>query len=496
MFDFTKFWQSLQYNAADPLLFNSAFFLLLFLLLLVLYRCVHRRTMLRTGLVIFFSLYFFYKACGWYVGFIVLAAIADFHLSNAIAISNTHKKRKLLLVLSIVVNLGLLCFFKYTNLFIETVNALQIGRLEPLQLVLPIGISFYTFENLSYTIDVYRKTIQPVQSFWDYLFFLSFFPKLMMGPIVRAKDFIPQIRQPVVVSQAQVGAGLYLLSAGIFKKMVISDYLYVNYVERIFDEPARYSGIECLTGVYGYAMVIYCDFSGYSDMALGMGKWMGLEINPNFDSPYQSKSITEFWRRWHMSLSAWLRDYLYIPLGGNRGGRLKQYSNLMATMLLGGLWHGASWNFVVWGGLHGAALSADKMKLSLINRFAGWRAHVTRYSRWYTLTGVVLTFHFVCFCWIFFKAKSFTDSWSMLHQITGNFNGSAALQLASAYTGVLLLIATAMVLHFVPRRSENRVIAWITGSNIWVKALILLLVILLAIQVKQAEPVLPVYLQF
>jgi D-alanyl-lipoteichoic acid acyltransferase DltB (MBOAT superfamily) len=189
-----------------------------------------------------------------------------------------------------------------------------------------------------------------------------------MGPIVRASDFIPQIRKDIFVSNRDIARGLYLILGGLFKKVVISDYIYVNYVQYIFDDPGRHSGIECLMGVYGYAMVIYCDFSGYSDMAIGMARWMGFTINENFDSPYQSSSITEFWRRWHMSLSSWLKDYLYISLGGNRVGKFRQYLNLMLTMLIGGLWHGASFNFIVWGGMHGVALAFDKMRMAIFKK--------------------------------------------------------------------------------------------------------------------------------
>lgn len=493
---FQNLLHSLQYNAKDPLLFNSAFFLIFMLLFFITYQFIYKKTLLRTVVVTAFSLYFFYKACGWYVLFIVIAAIFDYNISNAIYSSTQKNKRKTLLIVSIVLNLGLLFFFKYTNLFIDTVNDLRIGKIEPLHLILPIGISFYTFENLSYTIDVYRKQFKPVQSFWDYLFFLSFFPKLMMGPIVRAADFVPQIRKNINVSNEQVSQGLYLIGSGIFKKMIISDYLYSNYVERIFDNPSLYTGVECITGVYGYAMVIYCDFSGYSSMAIGMGKWMGFEINPNFASPYQSKSITEFWRRWHMSLSSWLKDYLYIPLGGNRCSKLRQNINLFITMLLGGLWHGASWNFVLWGGMHGTALGIDKVKNNLIERNSFTKNIYQKNKKIFGVIGVVLTFHFVCLCWIFFKANSFADSKTMLHQITSNLNLQLTPQLITAYAGVFVVLLMAFILHFIPIETENKTVAWLTSTNIFVKIGLFFLVVFLAIQLKQAEPILPVYLQF
>jgi alginate O-acetyltransferase complex protein AlgI len=488
--------QALQYNAHDPLLFNSAFFLFFFFFFFVVYQFIYKKTLLRIIIVSAFSLYFFYKACGWYVCCIIIAAIVDYNLSNRIYTSTHKKNKKALLLVSIIANLGLLFFFKYTNLFIDTMNSLAIGKIEPLQLLLPIGISFYTFENVSYTVDVYQGKFKPVQSFWDYLFFLSFFPKLMMGPIVRAADFVPQIRKKIVVSPQQLSEGVYLIASGIFKKMIIADYIYGNYVERIFDNPSRYSGVECVAGVYGYALVIYGDFSGYSDMALGMGKWMGFEINKNFDAPYQSKSITEFWRRWHISLSSWLKDYLYIPLGGNKLGKLRQYINLFITMLLGGLWHGASWNFVFWGGLHGTALGMDKFKNELLERHQKLKRLVTRYRKVFAMLGILVTFHFVCFCWIFFKTNSFADSWNMLHQITYNFNGSITLSLLTAYSSVFVLMAIGFILHYIPPQKELKFIQWLTAKSMTYKVAFLLAIILVAIQMKQAQPILPVYLQF
>ena len=488
--------ETLQYNVKDPLLFNSMFFLFFFFLFLAVYQFVQHKINTRIIIVSVFSLFFFYKACGWYVGCIIAAAVIDFYLSNKIFASKHKRNKKLLLITSIILNLGLLCFFKYTNLFITTINDLSHGHIRPLQLILPIGISFYTFENLSYTIDVYRGKFEPVKRFWDYLFFLSFFPKLMMGPIVRAADFIPQIRKSTQVSNLQVSSGLYLIMIGIIKKMVISDFIYANYVERIFDNPSMYTGMECLLAVYGYAMVIYCDFSGYSNMTMGMAKWMGFEINSNFDAPYQSKSITEFWRRWHISLSSWLKDYLYIPLGGNQLGKKRQYINLFITMLLGGLWHGASWNFVLWGGLHGSALGIDKFKNEMVDNNVYIKKKLTQHKKLINFLGVFITFHFVCFCWIFFKASSFNDSCTMVNKIANHFNGQNIAALITAYSLVILLTVLGFVFHFMPSSYESSTVNWLNKKPISIKIGMLVLVILIAVQFKQAAAILPVYLQF
>lgn len=491
--DIDKLLGQLTYNAKDPLLFNSGFFLFFFCVFLLGYQFLYKRKVARVVYFTLFSLYFFYKACGFYFLFILLSAVVDFNLSNWLYRAQTKKMKNFILIFSIVINLGLLFYFKYTNFFIEIINDLKLGEVKPLNLILPIGISFYTFENLSYTIDVYRGKFKPVTSFLDYCFFLSFFPKLVMGPIVRAADFIPQIRKDIFITNSDISRGLYLILGGLFKKVVISDYIYVNYVQYIFDDPSRHSGIECLMGVYGYAMVIYCDFSGYSDMAIGMAKWMGFTINDNFDSPYQSSSITEFWRRWHMSLSAWLKDYLYISLGGNRVGKFRQYLNLMVTMLLGGLWHGASFNFVVWGGMHGLALALDKVRMSI---FPDDPASKLRNSKLLKVLGVIITFHFVCFCWIFFKASSFEDAGIIITQIFTNFNGAAWQPMLQAYGVVFGVMLLGYIIHFIPRSYEHFSEMILSKITIFGRIAVILVFIWLVIQVKQSDQVMPIYLQF
>ena len=490
--DADKLISQLTFNAKEPLLFNSGFFLFFFTIFLIGYQFLYKRKLLRVIYFILFSLYFFYKACGFYFCFVLLSAIIDFGLSNWIYSCKIKWKRKVILILSIVLNLGLLFYFKYTNFFIEIINDLNLGQLKPLHLILPIGISFYTFENLSYTIDVYRGKFKPVKSLLDYCFFLTFFPKLVMGPIVRASDFIPQIRKDIIVSETDIAKGLYLILGGLFKKVVISDYIYVNYVQYIFNDPVHHSGIECLMGIYGYAMVIYCDFSGYSDMAIGMAKWMGFTININFDSPYKSSSITEFWRRWHISLSSWLKDYLYISLGGNRVGKVRQYLNLMITMLLGGLWHGASFNFILWGGMHGLALSLDKFRIYLFRNFKLQFLN----SKVLKVFGVIITFHFVCFCWIFFKASSFHDAGIILTQLFTNFNGSAFIPMVSAYGTVFGVMLLGYIIHFIPKSYQYFSEKFLSKITLAGRILILFIFIWIIIQVKQADQVMPVYLQF
>lgn len=481
----------LAYNPDEPILFNSGFFLYFLLAFMGTYILVHKHTKLRTILFTLFSLYFFYKACGYYVVLVLIAAVVDFNLSNLIYKTTEQHKRKTLLVSSIIINLSLLFYFKYTDFFIGITNDLGFTQISPLGLLLPIGISFYTFENISYTIDVYRGSFKPVRSFWDYLFFLSFFPKLIMGPIVRAADFIPQIHKPYQLNEQQLAKGAYLIASGLIKKVIVSDFIYVNLVQYVFDAPTRYSGAECLLAVYGYALVIYCDFSGYSDMAIGLGKWLGFDINLNFLSPYQSKNITEFWRRWHISLSSWLRDYLYIPLGGNRLGKVRQNINLFLTMLIGGLWHGANFTFVVWGGLHGIALAVDKLRMKYFENSLTFIP--SRIRRW---MGAFVTFQFVCFCWIFFKSASFSDAFDMIHQIVSNQSAALWKQSLKAYAPVVAMMAFGFSTHVLPDKLADKWIEKYSRIPLWIYVFVFTILILLLIQFKTATPVLPIYLQF
>ena len=492
LIDFGKIWHSILYNPKDPLLFNSGFFIWFFVIFIITYSLVAKKRSARILTFTLFSLYFFYKACGWYVGLVLLSAVVDFFLSNKIYRVQQKSRKKVLLLFSVVINLGLLFYFKYTNFFIALINDFNGGHIHPLNLILPIGISFYTFENLSYTIDVYRVHFKTVTRFMDYLYFLSFFPKLMMGPIVRAADFLPQFDKPYFVSKQDFAEGFYLIFSGLFKKIVISDFINVNFVAYVFDDPSKHVGLECLLAVYGYALVIYCDFSGYSDMAIGIARWCGFNIPANFNSPYQSKSITEFWRRWHISLSSWLKDYLYIfALGGNRRGKIKQYVNLFFTMLLGGFWHGASWNFIIWGGMHGSALSIDKIKM-----YIGEKINIKGNSIFAKTLGIFFTFHFVCFCWIFFRADSLSDVGVIINQIIGNFDIAAWNKIFSNYHNVLLLMLLGFTLHSIPKSFEDKLKRLLSGFPLSIFLLIGLLMFFIFQQMKTAEPVMPVYLQF
>ena len=543
-FDWNAFLQQFLYDSKNPLLFNNGFFVYFFTLFILLFFALRNHHKARRYVFCIFSLYFFYKASGWFVGLVLISAVVDFFLSNAIYREKSQNRKKFLLVLSILFNLGMLFYFKYTDFFIEISNSLFDTNFNPLNLILPIGISFYTFENLSYTVDVYRGEFKPANKFSDYLLFLAFFPKLMMGPIVRAHDFVPQINEPYVISERDFAKGFFLIISGLIKKLVISDYITLNMVDYMFDNPALHTGVENLMAVYGYAMVIYCDFSGYSEIAIGIALWLGFKIPPNFMSPYQSLNITEFWRRWHISLSTWLKDYLYIPLGGNRnfsvasfifvggflvgsfimGVELFHLSNLWAavvsavlllifiipavitrktsgiaanfnlltTMLLGGFWHGASWNFIIWGAIHGVGLGIHKIWMLLTDKsFAAFNQ-----SRIYKIISGILTFHFVCFAWIFFKAEDLEIAKEMIYQIFNNFDISVFGPFYDNYKGVVWMILVAMVLHLIPDNLADKVIARTKTIPMVVYILVFFLFLILYGYFKSAEQVMPIYLQF
>lgn len=350
---------------------------------------------------------------------ILFTSLTDYLVGWALGRMERPLPRKLLLTASLVVNLGVLGFFKYTNFFLDT-TCFGLGLLGAhlnwveLNIILPVGISFFTFQSMSYTIDVYRRNIEPAGSLRDFLLFVAFFPQLVAGPIVRAADFLPQLARRVRASALDMETGLAQFAVGAIKKIVISDQI-APHVDLIFASPGEFDGWTLLQGLLGYAIQIYCDFSGYSDMAIGAARMMGFRFLENFQMPYSSVSITEFWRRWHISLSTWLRDYLYIPLGGNRRGPGRTYVNLMLTMLLGGLWHGASWNFVLWGGIHGIGLAVHKFWASLNPFQAASRNPV--FSFVWTQFSRLLTLGLVLLGWVFFRAQSFGAATTYLQRL-------------------------------------------------------------------------------
>lgn len=453
------------YNPKQPLLFNSALFLGLFLMFYFIYILTRKTYYFRIVYVILFSLFFYYKCSGVYFWLLIFSSVLDYSLSKLIYEEKNQFYRKFYLVTSLIINLGLLIYFKYTNFLIENVNDLFNGSIKFSDIILPVGISFYTFQTLSYTIDVYRKDLEPTKSFVDFLFFVSFFPQLVAGPIVRASDFIPQIYEKLKLTKEDFNKAIFLIIGGIIKKAIISDYISSNFVDRIFDAPNSYTAFENLMASYGYTLQIYCDFSGYSDMAIGLALLMGFNLPINFRTPYKSASITEFWRRWHISLSSWLKDYLYISMGGNRSGKIKTYINLFMTMLLGGLWHGANWKFVFWGVLHGLALAFERFFQSRIN-FP--KTKVVKVMQ------IILTFHFVVFCWLFFRAKDFQTAFEIVNNISSlSFNLNEWYIILVGYKNVMMLIAFGYVWHYISEGKISQLEEKFNTVPIYLKAVIM-----------------------
>ncbi len=375
-------------------------------------------------------------------------------------------QRKALLTLGLVGDLGVLGYFKYYDFFVSSGHNLlsSVGLGFPVgirSIVLPVGISFFTFMAISYIVDIYRRELEPV-SLTKFGAYLSFFPHLVAGPIVRGSELLPQLETPRDPSRVDTSRAFYLIATGLFKKVVIANFLATHIVDFVFGAPVQHSSLETWVAVYAYSVQIYADFSGYTDMAIGLALLLGFKFPQNFDSPYTAVSIQDFWRRWHMTLSRWLRDYVYIPLGGNRKGEARTYLNLMATMLLGGLWHGASWTFVVWGGLQGTWLAVGRYR-----RERGWVDDAA--GGWVLWRRRIITFNLVSFAWIFFRADSFGTAWEIIKRLFDNWGAPSPL----VTTGVVLAIVVGIASQYLPSRIPQAIMARFSEARVAVQILVL-----------------------
>lgn len=477
----------LLYDPQAPMLFSSGLFWLLAIFFLPVYALLRGSRSKMIVFVICFSLYFYYKSSGLFFLMLVGTSLIDWGISKWMARVERRGARKAIMWLSICISLSILGYFKYANFFLWNWNQMVQGNFQPLDIILPVGISFYTFQSISYIVDVYRRKIEPTGSWLDYIFFLSFFPALVAGPIVRADYFIPQIRQNNRATLREVYGGLWLIIVGIVKKALIADYI-SQYNDLIFNDPSMYTGVQTLMGVLGYTMQIYCDFSGYSDMAIGLALMMGFRLGTNFDSPYQSRNLTEFWRRWHISLSSWLRDYVYIPLGGNRKGVWRTYLNNFLTMLIGGLWHGAAWKFVFWGAMHGVGLAIHKSLKPLLDRIPN--NFVTVPIFW------ALTFIYVSLLWVFFRAADFGDSVLIIGNIFVDFHWNQIPQFVEARPEWTVMMLSLIVLHFVPQRLADRCQDLFVAAPWFLKWVAFIVVVQLVIEYMSEEVAPFIYFQF
>ena len=603
------------FDQAHPLLFTQFYFWAFFALVFAVFSLLHSKLLLRNAFLFAVSLFFYYKTSGVFLALLVFVIVYNFFAAKWLYRLKNEKWRSALTALSVVVDLGILAYFKYAYFLTDFVNNLLGLQLEVHDvlgewlnvlvgadvfrvdaIILPVGISFFTFQAVSYVVDVKRRKIQAVENFLDFGFYLSFFPQLVAGPIVRASEFIPQLHKPYNLSRRWFGIGVFWIMNGLLKKLILADYLAVNFADRVFENPLMYSGFENLSALFCYSLQVYADFSGYTDIATGVAMLMGFYLPQNFNSPYKAQNTQQFWRRWHMSLSRWLRDYLYIPLGGNRnatpatfviigaiavigsflsgswwvafgvavvagaigiwawrrpGDRKLITTNInsMNTMLLGGLWHGASWNFMIWGGLNGIGMVIYKvwtqrsmgMKLliiSLVTLICGVLSLTLHYPVWnmfFVWTLVILagtlvkwgfrkasvqpikwldvswdvfqTFVFITFTRLFFRSGSNLDpalaneqAWNtaknMVNQIGGSWDLSLVPDMAWQHRSVLLLFVIGMIIHWLPDRFKRRYRIVFARLPLPVMALAVVALIVLVFQFITADLQSFIYFQF
>jgi D-alanyl-lipoteichoic acid acyltransferase DltB (MBOAT superfamily) len=545
-----------QYNAAAPLIFTRFFFWGFFAVVLVGYSLIYnnRNRSLRAGYLFAVSLFFYFKSSGFFFFILLFSTLTDFFIGKWIYSSQKEVVRKILVALSVVINLSLLAYFKYAYFFTESLNALLGTDMHVVnylaiwmneatgthfnvnQILLPVGISFFTFQTISYSVDVFRGETKPVNNLIDFGFYVSFFPQLVAGPIVRASGFVKQIYEDYHITKQEFGWAIYIILKGLVKKIFIGDYIAVNFVDRVFAEPLSHSGFENLMALFGYSLQVYVDFSGYTDIAIGVALLMGFRLPQNFNSPYKAKNVGEFWKRWHMSLSSWLKDYLYIPIGGNRSGSVFSYIslgiilaivvllagklilipifagavlmfallsyifpgvkrsintniNLMLTMLLGGLWHGASWQFIIWGGLNGVGLVVYKFwrKISPWEMKTNWLA---------TFWKIALTFCFITATRIFFRSESMQVVNGMMHQIANNMDWHIIPEVVVAYKGVFLMMLFGFFTHWVSQKWKDRLKDAFVAAPFWAKVVISAIVVIIVYQSVSADMQPFIYFQF
>jgi alginate O-acetyltransferase complex protein AlgI len=523
------------FNENSPLIFTRLNFWVFFIIVILGYSVIFHKNKLRNLYLFLVSMFFYYKTGGLFLATLIFSIVANYYITLALFKTKSDLIKKFWIALSVTVNIGLLSFFKYDYFFTETINSLfhthfevvthaakwsnalfgthfDLGAILP-----PVGISFFTFHSLSYIIDAYRNKVSPVKNLVDYGFYVSFFPQLVAGPIVRASQFVPQMYKDYHLSDFEFGYGFYLILKGLVKKMLIGDFIAVNLIDRVFSNPSSYSGFENLVSLYGYSLQVYCDFSGYTDIAIGIALLMGFYLPKNFNSPYKAKNVGDFWKRWHMSLSSWLKDYLYIPLGGNRGGTFFTYFslfvifvfivlisgklilipafliaigivwiisrifpsiritistniNLMITMLLGGLWHGSSWMFIIWGGLNGLGLIIYKSwrKISPYENSNFWIANFWK---------IFITFNFITFTRIWFRGESMQGTSELISQVAHKFGWALVPEIAQSYWKVLAIMAVGFIVHWLPEKVKIIYRDWFIARPIYQKIIISVVVV-------------------
>src|SRR6056300_1062610 len=535
----------LTYQQDSPLLFTQRYFWVFFALVMGGYSVVYKHTARRNIFLFAVSLFFYYKTSGFYFIILLFSTAIDFGIGWAIFRNKVRWQRQALVALSVVVNLFVLGYFKYayfiagflhdlTGIEIEVVNQFALWTNNAVgtnfvfdRILLPVGISFFTFQTISYSVDIYRGHVAPVKNIFDFGFYVSFFPQLVAGPIVRASEFIPQLYQPYALTKERAGLAVFWILNGLLKKLVLADYLAVQFIDRVFDNPQLYSGFETMSALFGYSMQVYADFSGYTDVAIGIAMLLGFTLPKNFNSPYKASSVAEFWRRWHLSLSTWLRDYLYIPLGGNREGSIASYTivfiffvfialivgdpwltlglgavfgigfiamrksavaarwvntniNLMLTMVLGGLWHGSSWNFVTWGTLNGVGLVVYKNW----KKISPWADKSKAYNK---AIGLVLTLVFITFTRAWFRSPTWEGAIGILSKIPSDFGWDTVGEVLVANWKFYLVLLGGYLIHWIPGKYKERLRQSVSQSSVYMLFLLCVLSIMVIYQILSAE---------
>jgi D-alanyl-lipoteichoic acid acyltransferase DltB (MBOAT superfamily) len=476
--------------------FHSLDYALFLAIVLAGYWALRPRLTARLALTIAASCLFYAAWNPWYLGLLLFSTLVDWAVARQIHRHQDDAVRKRWLSVSVVTNLTLLGVFKYYDFGAQAVlDALALMNVHVahpdrwlLDVALPVGISFYTFESLSYCIDVYRRKCEPAESPLRLLFFITFFPKLVAGPIARPSELLPQLERPPAIDRQRAGEGLFLIGVGLVKKVVFADYVALNLVQRVFDQPEGYTATEVVVALYGFTLQMYCDFSGYTDIARGSGKLFGIELPENFDRPYQSQSPAEFWRRWHMTLSTWLRDYLYFPLGGSRGGPVRTYFNLWLTIFLIGLWHGASWTFVLYGAIQGTAVALHRF----VSRARGLTdEQLASQPRWLIALKVLGTLQFVVFSRILFRATDMQNAGEIVSRLF-----SRTWSTANVAPTVWLVLVLGMALHYTPRAWLETLRARFVALPALAQGLVMVATLALLSLMATSEAVPYIYFQF
>ena len=534
--------QLFSFDEATPLIFTQLDFWIFFLVVMSIFSFIHKHKLTRSIFLFVVSLFFYFKTSGLLVLLLGSSIIVNYFIGRGLGITSSEIRKKVFVTLSVLFNLLTLGYFKYAYFFTESFNEMFHTNYEVFNLfarmantfmgagsfadniVLPVGVSFFTFQSISYVVDIYRKEVGPVKNFFDYAFFVSFFPQLVAGPIVRARDFIPQIRQPFQLNHNDFSWAIIQIVKGILKKVILADYIAIHFIDKVVDAPEAFPGFISILAMWGYSLQIYGDFSGYTDIAIGVSRLMGFKLLENFNSPYKAVSVADFWRRWHKSLGSWLRDYLYIPLGGNRGGGIGTYIstlvilvflvfitqwywlvfiylglmllyllfsllfvnfkkyihrdlNLLITMVLGGLWHGASENFVIWGAMNGIALILYNhwKKISPYETSKTWVVRIWR---------IFLTFNFITFTRIWFRLENDGAPAEMLSQIWNNFelNQQSISILLDGFDTALLIMLIGYVLHWLPGKTKLFGEKIFTRLPIYIQSVVIAIILIFVYQ--------------